>query len=375
MHLTFPAFQPPIPSQAQPNKQPARTNAQPKPVDQVVFSGKKRKAEDEPSDTDNVSQKVSRTSIEQDSSSRRETESEGEMTRLMAAARDEDMETLNRQLYMTLRSIDPHTFREQQDEQGRTALHHAIENNRLKAAKALLDGGASKTVEDASKHTPITRAAALGNVEALKLLCTSSIDCNPPLYFARPLRRHPLNTAVQHNQFEAASFLLSQGALTNSLEANPDQDLAQTPLMVAARQNNPDMLDLLLSHGADTEFEDEAGNTALTYAARHYQWASVKKLLNHQANLEPAEKELQQMLVTACDNNDVEQIRFLIQHGVRPEDAYLDDIPALYEALQQATRTNDLKTAKLLLYGGLNPDANTEEQTPALVLAAENKNS
>lgn len=373
MRLTFPALQPPLPSQAQPNNHSARISTQPKPVDQVVFSGQKRAAEEELSDTEKVSQTVSRTSIGQDSSSRRETELQNGMTSLMAAARDGDMETL-RQLYMTLRSIAPGTFRDQQDKQGKTALHHAIENNRLKAAKALLDGGANKTVEDASKHTPITRAAVLGNVDALKLLCTKSLDFNPPQYFAQPLIRQPLNAAVEHDQFEAASFLLSQGALPNSLEDSPNQDLAQTPLMAAARQNNPEMIDLLLSHGAEIEFEDEDGKTALTYAARDSQWASVEKLLNHQANLEPAERELQEMLVTACENNDVEQIRFLIKHGVRPADATLDDTPVLYEALQQATRTNDLKTAKLLLAGGLKPDSSSEVQTPAIVLAAESKN-
>ena len=76
------------------------------------------------------------------------------------------------------------------------------------------------------------------------------------------LQSTPLMDAVMRNDIVIAQRLLEMyGADTNI----PNSD-DQTPLMIAAMHGKPDIVDLLLKHGAKVDSEDRWGNRPLNYA-------------------------------------------------------------------------------------------------------------
>jgi ankyrin repeat protein len=58
----------------------------------------------------------------------------------------------------------------EQDEEGRTALHFASGYNEVECMRALLEAGADANALDANSNTALHYAAGYGNVEAAKLL-------------------------------------------------------------------------------------------------------------------------------------------------------------------------------------------------------------
>lgn len=265
----------------------------------------------------------------------------------------------------------------QVDRQGKTALHHAVEQNHLPLITLLLRNDAGKNIADEQHHTPVTKAAMLGHTEALRLLCKMDEDVNPGPQSASG--RFPLSEAVVNNHAEAAAFLLAQGASVNN-DRGPFNLRSQaygqgaTPLMLAAGYNNPELLDLLLQHGAEPELKDDACKTALAYAAWEGHWETTRRLLENNANPKNASDALERMLIDVAENDEPEKVRLLLRHGIKPDFESSSQQMVFYRTLQKAASRNDLETARLLLNSGLHPDS--EAATfPALVLAAEKGHS
>ena len=110
---------------------------------------------------------------------------------------------------------------------------------------------------DASGLTPLMWAARNGAVDAMKALLDGGAD--PGL---RDVRNGwtPLFHAVHKQQLEAARLLLDRG-----VDPNRPARMA-TPLMLAAGDADPAMVQLLLAHGADPHARGLGGSTALTAA-------------------------------------------------------------------------------------------------------------
>lgn len=71
----------------------------------------------------------------------------------------------------------------------------------------------------------------------------------------------PLCAAISKGDFPTVKKFIEYGADVN--ERSNDM----TPLMIAARYNNLEIMEYLLSKGADMNFRNDAGMTALKYAA------------------------------------------------------------------------------------------------------------
>lgn len=70
----------------------------------------------------------------------------------------------------------------------------------------------------------------------------------------------PLCVAISKGDNEFAKKMIEYGASIN------ETSNGMTPLMVAARYNNAEIVNYLLSKGADARVKDEKGFTALKYA-------------------------------------------------------------------------------------------------------------
>lgn len=116
---------------------------------------------------------------------------------------------------------------------GWSLLMHAVDENRLELAKALIERGADFSIADANGNTAVLRAAI-------------------------------------HNRHECMAALLEKGADGScaSTDACTQENDGKTAAMWAASQGSLESLRVLIKHGVDLDARDKAGLSAAMWAAR-----------------------------------------------------------------------------------------------------------
>ena len=157
------------------------------------------------------------------------------------------------------------------DAQGRAPLHYAVTNNRLEAARLLLDSGAdiNQTGED--------RAGTAFR----KRFFSEKSDALPEAYEDLIERRSspPLVSAVWNEDLTMARFLLDRGAEVNP----PGGGTLDSPLRSAALMNRIEAVRLLLERGADVHARDNDGKTLLQETILLDGKPEIKELLKQAA--------------------------------------------------------------------------------------------
>lgn len=233
-----------------------------------------------------------------------------------------------------------------------------------------------------------------------------------PLYLTAepPAKSDPfqLIVEIQNKRFSKAKQLIRSGAIVNV-----EDPVGYTPLMVAARKGNEELVKLLLERGADPNAKADDGWTALMSAAAEKHDDVVKLLLAHKAKVNVradndeipltlamkfqcgpigddfgrknanakdeivrrlieagadvnAESEGQPMLVWAAFLARDSSVRRLLEHGA--------DVKARSDlgesALYYAVATCGLDTVRLLLEAGGEVNDRTKDGETPLMLAA-----
>ena len=191
------------------------------------------------------------------------------------------------------------------------AFYSAIRDNDLTKLQALLKGGANPNVSDPrGGATPLMYSAAVGSVEAMKLLLDSGANANG----------------------------------TNATGA--------TALMWAA--TDIEKVRLLLSRGADVNVASQRGRTALQTAARSDGSAAiVRLLLDAGADAKAVDAAKANTLHAATLGNDTETIRLIVDAGV---DVNAVDFAGFTPLIHAASNRN-LDAIRMLLAKGADPKA------------------
>jgi ankyrin repeat protein len=147
------------------------------------------------------------------------------------------------------------------DKGPKTPLTQAAALNDVAALRRLLDDG-HEADERGDSWTPLIWAARSGSVDAINLLLDSGADVNLPGSTGDNWDATPLQHAILQRQPAVVRLLLERGADLNA-GAGPG---SLAPLLLAAGDTDPAILKLLLAHGADPTVEDENGATALSRA-------------------------------------------------------------------------------------------------------------
>lgn len=131
---------------------------------------------------------------------------------------------------------------------------------RASLVKLLLEHGADAHLPDDTGKTPIIYAAASGQLEIVKLLLAQNIDINAR--YANDLTLlmwacGPDDSVAEPQALEVVSYLVAAGAHIDDRDAR-----GRTALMIAAEGNRPNVVKLLLAHGADPALQDKAGKRA-----------------------------------------------------------------------------------------------------------------
>ncbi|KAK7732718.1 Ankyrin repeat domain-containing protein 61 [Diaporthe eres] len=237
------------------------------------------------------------------------------------------------------------------DEQGKTALMHAIEAGVESVVACLLELGASVDTEDDCKRRPLHLAAEKGSETILELILTKkpNLDCldtwgrtalsravefpnlAPTLSTARVLIQHrkrfnidkqnkwkatPLHDAIQYSESaELAKLLIDSGA-----NLNLDNEAGDTPLALAAFLGKVEAVKILLNEeDCNKGLVSPRGMSAVHRAAGWNENLDIIKLLlesgadaNQVGSIVDGSP-----LQTACENviAGKEMIEYLLEHG------------------------------------------------------------
>ncbi|KAL2428139.1 hypothetical protein ABEF91_007309 [Exophiala dermatitidis] len=178
-----------------------------------------------------------------------------------------------------------------------TPLCTAIRDNRAELVSLLLANGADPNVM-ASEY-PAWKCVSHYRTQLLPQLIAAGADLHKP--------KGILEKAVAHNNKEALMYLLSQGVNPN--DRSPE---GNTPLTTAIRDDRGEMVDILLSRGADPSVRGQEWPICMAVKRPEI----LKKLLPHVSNPRSVKGVMEQAVMA----NQLESIKLLLKAGVSVED-------------------------------------------------------
>ena len=199
------------------------------------------------------------------------------------------------------------------------------------AVRAELDAGADPQARDGAGRTALHVATEVSDDPGvIELLLDTGADPEAPVAFSDG--EHPLHTAAVRSDPGFAEVLLERGADVDGTDAND-----RTPLHVAALHSGwsgTDVLELLLSWGANVEAEDNLGQTPIFAAVTAVSEdapvsrgpTAIKLLREWGARLDVVDERGETLLHHAAGHRRVTAalVEFLIGEGI-PVDAKNDD--------------------------------------------------
>lgn len=171
------------------------------------------------------------------------------------------------------------------DSIGVTSLHVAAATGRADIINTLLSRGADISIQDQYGNTPFDYAFENGNYIILSMLTGDGVDINRHLQNGSTL----LISAIKNNDEEKLKYLLAAGADINQKDAN-----GYTPLMLAGYNGRKRMVDILLELGADVNERDQYNRMA----------AELADIANHRAEFTAIQSEYMRQQLAMASNAD-----------------------------------------------------------------------
>jgi len=209
---------------------------------------------------------------------------------------------------------------------GSTPLQWAVYKGDVAEVRRLLKAGADVTLANNYGATPMTLAAEVANADMLKLLLEVGVNVDSP----NPEGQTALMAVARTGNVEAARLLLDHHATVDAREKWG----GQTALMWASARRHPEMMQLLISKGADVNASsidrdyqrhvtaegrpkslDSGGFTPLLYAARENCGACVDVLLKNKADIDLPDPDGVSPLLLAIMNSNWDLAKQLITGG------------------------------------------------------------
>ena len=248
---------------------------------------------------------------------------------------------------------------------GATVLHWAVRWDDPAVVDLLLDAGARPGAANAYGVTPLSLACVNRSAPVVERLLAAGADPNA----ATSMGETVLMSCARTGAAEAVRALLDAGV--GNVDAQ-ESSRGQSALMWAVAQGHPDVVRLLVDHGADVHAHTEtrsllvslggrgaerAGNlplggfTPLLFAARQGSVDSARLLLDAGADVNGTAPDGASALVVAGFSGHGELAAFLLSRGAQPNAA-----GAGYAALHTAVLRADARLVKTLLAHGADPD-------------------
>ena len=303
------------------------------------------------------------------------------------------------------------------DRFGRTPLMEAIDRDRTDTARLLIQKGADIKIFNSDGDNALLLAAQKGNGDVVKELLKAGADVDAvdrqgltPLMLAVQRRdaamvnlfveadanlqkinsvgQDALRMALAKGYDDIAGILIDTGKVAlpskeknaatlertikklQNVQSDPEETpFAQwTPLMLASWRGQTDMVELLLSQGADVDAAGEDGHSALSRAAQSGHLRIVEMLLNAGASAVPDSDSGTKIspLISAVESGHEDIVRRL----VREYDHSGTSVGWLHQALSIAIERGSGAVAKALLETGVPWEIKTAQISSSWLTAA-----
>lgn len=280
----------------------------------------------------------------------------------------------------------------EKESQGRLSpLYTASQHGRAGIVETLIQRGAKVTTTyESEKSHPLYAASADGHVEIVNLLLHAGAQ------LSNAGLETPLHVAAKFNRLDVVDVLVTAGANIDAI--NGDRT---TPLFIASFIGHVDMVHLFLNRGANVEIADGRASTPLHAAATNGHVAIVAALLASGANVDAADENNATPLFAAAATRSLPIVEKLLAHGANPNiptasskrtplhTASINGLTAIvrallhsgancdilnaegYAPLHMASFTGHLDTVAALLDGGAQVNFPAENGGTALFIASE----
>jgi uncharacterized protein len=255
---------------------------------------------------------------------------------------------------------------------GTTVLHWASYRDAVEIADLLIRAGAKVDAANDLGATPLWTASLNGSAAMVRRLLQAGANPNLALL----LGETPLMIASRAGNPDVVTQLIAKGASVNARGPR-----GQTALMWAVSEQHPDVVKVLLAHRADLHARSDVwsqmmavpphgkpeynrliphgGDTALMFAARVGDLASVQLLIAAGANVNDADAWGVSAMVLAAHSGFGDIVDLLLDKGANANSAG-PGFTALHEAIM---RRDETMVAALLAHGA-NPNTPLTTWTP-----------
>jgi ankyrin repeat protein len=252
-------------------------------------------------------------------------------------------------------------------------VYAAVITHDHKTLQALLDGGDSPSRYSPRYRSPLVMACQIGDLDAVKILLKGGAKIDAPDNIA-PNRlssdETALTKAIEKDRIEIVSYLLGQGAQVNL--RGPLK--GETPLFVALRAHDREILTLLFQAHADVNVRNNDGYTVLALAARDNDLDMVELLKANGAKFDSPHEEL----MFAASHGEVADIERILGDGIAAgsgvgsPDGKLNLVNASnkdgFTPLMAAAGQGQTAAVKALIAAGADINAlNSAHQTPLII--------
>ena len=209
------------------------------------------------------------------------------------------------------------------DHNGRTPLHHAVENGTDPAVELLLGNGANVNAADHDLVTPLHLGSiSLNNKIFLRLLSANANHEARDYQGATPLHR----AAQKRYNSQIIQMLIKKGANVHSKDRS-----GATPLHFATIDcDSFHMISVFLRHGADIKAVTQSGETPLHWAAKYGSSSTIiRTLIEYGSDPKAVTLSGETPLHYAAMGGNSDAINVLLESGSDPEAVDVDDANAL----------------------------------------------
>lgn len=172
---------------------------------------------------------------------------------------------------------------------------------------------------------------------------------------------NPLHLAAQHNHPDVVRILVSHGARIDARDGN-----SRTPLHMATKYNNHDVIATLAELGATIDARDKYYRTPLHWATKYNYRRVTRILVSQGATIDAIDQNSRTPLHLAAKYGNLDIIRYLVAHGATIDSRDEDSLTPLHLAAEDANADN----VRFFVIHGAAIDAGDRYSRTPLYLAA-----
>ena len=240
------------------------------------------------------------------------------------------------------------------DKLGKTPLHIAATHDYTSMATKLLEAGANAQARDNDRNSPLSIASKRGNGDLCCELVRFGAKVDDTISFFTCL-----SNAIKVGDAHLLGQLVTIGASINERGEN-----GSCPLHVALNSKHLELSEWIIEHGGNVSVADKLGQTPLHIAARN-DWTSIAtKLLKIGASAEVRDNEGSSPLSVASTKGIGELCCELVRYGGK-----VDDTCSFFACLSNAVESGDVSLLARLVAIGASVNERDENDSSALHIA------